>query len=330
MVAILLGMAGLVAVTLWLGEPGDLRQLFRLSPSVLAGAVGLLLASFLGGGARLQALLAMGGERLNIWRATRAHILGLFAAAITPSGGGNGVAIGFAVQRDGVKADVAWAAAVYGSVLDLFFFTWTLPVGGLILYRSDLISAQLLWFAFAIGAVCFLLWYGLAFHLGRVRHLLAPLLSWRLLRRWRRPTLRFLNQLTRATSTITRGGLLRQMGLHLLTLPAHLTAYAIFYLFVVALGGSIGLPQTLSLLALISAASQVVPTPGGAGYFEVALTFAFSEGGAHTQVTAAVVAWRALTYYGPIVLGALLGGGVLISELGRTDEPAAADAAHKA
>lgn len=324
LVAFLLGLAGLVAVTLWLGEPGDLRLLLRLSGWTLAGAAFLLVGSFVAGGARLSVLLRMAGARLNIWRATRAHILGLFAAAITPSGGGNGVAIGFALQRDGIKANVAWSAAVYGSVLDLFFFAWALPVAGLLLHSSGLITTGVLLLLLAGSVLAVALWYGVAFHLGRVRHLVRPLLGWRVTKRWRRPILRFLDDVGAATSTISRGGWWQQLGLHALTALVHTGFYAIFHLFAQALGSDILLQATLSLMAIISAISQFVPTPGGAGYFEVALSFAFSQGGANTQITAAVVAYRALTYYVPIVLGGLLGGSVLISELSRangTPEP---------
>lgn len=315
----MLGLAGLVAVTLWLGEPGQWRHLFRLSGWTLTWALLLLVASFVGGGARLVVLLRMAGARIDLFRATRAHILGLFAAAVTPSGGGNGLAIGFALQRDGVKPNVAWSAAVYGSVLDLFYFAWTLPVAGFLLYRTELISLRLLWFTLAVSLFCLALWYGLAFHLGRVRHLIRPLLGWRILKRWRKRTLRFLDDVSSAMGTITRGGVLSQLGLHLLTLPVHLLAYAILHLFAVALGSPLNLTQTLSLMVLISAASQVVPTPGGSGYFEVALTYAFSQGGAHAQMTAAVIAFRAITYYVPIFVGVLLGGSVLISELNRAN-----------
>jgi len=324
LIALILGLAGLVAVTLWLGEPGQWRHLFRLGGSTLTWAMVLLVASFLGGGLRLVAILRMAGARTDFLRATRAHILGLFAAAVTPSGGGNGLAIGFALQRDGIKPNVAWSAAVYGSVLDLFYFAWTLPIAGFLLYRTQLISQNLLWFTLAVSAFSLALWYGLAFHLGRVRHLIRPLLGWRILKRWRKRTLRFLDDVSSAMNTISRGSFLSQVGLNMLTLPVHLSAYAILHLFAVALGSPLSLMQTLSLMVLISAASQVVPTPGGSGYFEVALSYAFSQGGAHAQMTAAVIAFRALTYYVPIVVGALLGGSVLISELNRANAQNAA------
>src|SRR5690606_39127016 len=82
--ALLLGLAGLIAVTLWLGEPGDLRHLLRLPLQALGGALALLLTSFLAGGARLVVLLRLAGVSVTLWRATRSHVLSLFAAAVTP------------------------------------------------------------------------------------------------------------------------------------------------------------------------------------------------------------------------------------------------------
>lgn len=310
-------MVGLIAVTLWLGEPGDLRHIFSLSGWTVAGTLLLLAVSFLAGGARLAALLRLTGTRISMWRAVRAYILGLFAAAITPSGGGNGLAIGFALQRDGVRTDIAWSAAVYSAVLDLLFYAWTIPVSALVLYRGDLITSGILWLASAVSALSFALWFGLAFHLKRLRHLAALVMQWRVLRRWRRNVLRFIDDVATSTTTITRGGLFPQIALSFLSLLVHAPTYVIFYLLAAALGSPLGLPSTLALLVLIAAVSQVVPTPGGSGYFEVALTYAFTQRGAPTPVTAAVVAYRAVTYYVPIVLGGLLGGTVLISELSK-------------
>jgi uncharacterized protein (TIRG00374 family) len=127
--------------------------------------------------------------------------------------------------------------------------------------------------------------------------------------------LRFIDAVATSTSTITAGGVFPQLALSALSLLVHAPTYVIFFLLAAELGSPLGLASTLGLLVLISAVSQVVPTPGGSGYFEVALTYAFTQRGAPPQVTAAVIAYRAITFYVPIVLGGLLGGTVLIGEL---------------
>ncbi|HZJ09551.1 MAG TPA: lysylphosphatidylglycerol synthase domain-containing protein, partial [Trueperaceae bacterium] len=197
--ALLLGLAGLTTVTLWLGEPSDLRQLLRLPLRALCGALLLLLASFLAGGARLVVMVRLAGARVNLWRATRSYVLGLFAAAVTPSGGGNGIAIGVSLQRYGVGANVAWSAAVYSAVLDLLFYAWAIPLAAFQLFRADLLTHQLFWLALAMAAICFALWYGLAFHLRVLRHVLVLVVSVPLLKRWRRRVLRLFDDVGAAT-----------------------------------------------------------------------------------------------------------------------------------
>lgn len=323
-VSLLLSLAGLAVVLFWLGEPGDLAHLQRLSWRSLLGATLLLLVSFAAGGLRLGGLLRLAGARVDPLRATRAYILGLFAASITPSGGGNGPAIALSLQRDGVRAHVAWSAAVYSSVLDLFFYAWSIPVGALVLRAAGLLpDARLLWLAFALSAVCLLLWYGLAFHLGRLRRALGALFSLRLLRRFRRPVVRLLDDVSRATGTMARGHPPTQLLLHLLSLVTHGAVYAIFYVFTDALGSALALLPTLSVILLVSAAGHVVPTPGASGYLELALTYLFSRHASPAVVATAVIAYRAVSYYAAILLGAVLGGTVLVSEFGRARQPAA-------
>ncbi|HLU82121.1 MAG TPA: lysylphosphatidylglycerol synthase transmembrane domain-containing protein [Trueperaceae bacterium] len=314
-IALLLGLAGLVAVTIWLGQPGSWRQVFSLSAATLAGALLLMLLSFLAGGARLRSVLSLADARVNVWRASRAHVLGLFAAAITPSGGGNGIAIGVALQQDGVKPAVAWSAAVYTMVLDLLFFAWSIPLAAVLLFRASLISQQLLWLALGASLLFLALWYGVAYHLAKLTHLVARLFSMPVLKRWRRPVVRFFEGIGKATGTMARGDFFSQVVLQALTVLLHGAIYTVFYVLAGALGSPLALLPTLALLLIISAASHVVPTPGGAGYFEVALSYAFSQRGAPASVTAAVVAFRVFTYYLPIVLGAVLGGQVLINAL---------------
>jgi len=314
-VALVLGLAGLVAVTVWLGEPGSWRQLFQLSAVTLAVALLLMVVSFLAGGARLLVVLRLADARVNLWRASRAHVLGLFAAAITPSGGGNGVAIGVALQRDGVKPDVAWSAAVYTTVLDLLFFAWSIPLAVVLLFRANLVSTQLMWLSLGASLLFLALWYGIAFHLGRFTYLVARLFSLPVVKRWRRPVIRFFEGVGKATGSMARGDLGNQLQLQALTVVLHGAVYTVFYVLAAALGSPLTWLPTLALLLIISAASHVVPTPGGSGYFEVALSYAFSQRGAPAGVTAAVLAFRVFTYYVPIVLGAVLGGQVLINAL---------------
>jgi uncharacterized protein (TIRG00374 family) len=316
--SLVLSIAGIVVVVFWLGSPADLLELRRLSLPALSGALLLLASSFLAGGGRLRVLVAMAGERVDIWRATRAFVLGLFGAAVTPSGGGNGPAIALSLIRDGVRSSVAWSITVYGSISDLLFFAWSIPVSALVLFRTGhLADVRLLWLALVLSAGSLLLWYLLAFELARATRLGGWLFSLTGLRRWRRGVMRTLTGISAATASVTRSHLGLHALLQLLTAAMHLLLYAIFFLFARALGAELDLLASLSALLLVSATSYLVPTPGASGYLELALSYAFSRQLTPGVLTASVVAYRAIGYYAAVLLGGVVGGAVLTKELAK-------------
>jgi uncharacterized protein (TIRG00374 family) len=321
-VSLLLSVAGILVVVFWLGDASDLGELGRLSLPALAGALLLLAASFLTGGLRLKVLVAMAKERVDVLRATRAFVLGLFGAAVTPGGGGNGPAIALSLIRDGVRATVAWSITVYGSVSDLFFFAWSIPAAALVLFRTGhLTDTRLLWLAFLLSAGSLLLWYLLAFELARATRLGGLLFSLRGLRRWRRRIMRTLSGIGEATTAVTRSHVGLHALLQLLTVAMHLFLYAIFYLLARSLGANLDLVVSESVLLLVSATSYLVPTPGASGYLELALSYAFARQLEPGVLAASVVAYRAISYYAAVLLGAILGGAVLSRELVRLTAP---------
>ncbi|MEX2540161.1 MAG: lysylphosphatidylglycerol synthase transmembrane domain-containing protein [Trueperaceae bacterium] len=316
LVSLVLSVAGILAVLLWLGDPSDLRALGRLSLPAVAGSLLLLAASFLAGGTRLAVLVAMAGDRVNAWRATRAFVLGLFGAAITPSGGGNGPAIALSLIRDGVRSSVAWSITVYGSISDLLFFAWAIPASALVLHLTGhLADARLLWLAFGLSAASLLLWYLLAFELARATRLGGRIFSLAGLRRWRRPAMRTLAGIGAATATVTRSHIGWHVLLQLLTIGLHLLLYSIFFLLARALGADLNFLVSQAVLLLVSATSYLVPTPGASGYLELALSYSFSSQLSAGVLAASVLTYRALSYYAAVLLGGILGGAVLSKEL---------------
>ncbi|HEX7004884.1 MAG TPA: lysylphosphatidylglycerol synthase transmembrane domain-containing protein [Trueperaceae bacterium] len=318
LLSLLLSVAGVLVVALWLGEPGDLRALSRLSLPDLSVALLLLVTSLFAGGARLRILVSMVGERVNLWRATRAFVLGLFAAAVTPSGGGNAPAIGLSLIRDGVRSSAAWSVTIYSSIADLLFFAWSIPVASLVLYRTDgLLSFRLFWLSLLVSVASLVLWYLLAFELGRATRLSGKLFSLPGLRRWRKRVMRSLADVGTATAQVTDSHLGLHLLLQLLTALLHLLLYAIFYVIATSLGAQVALPVSLAILLLVSVTSYFVPTPGASGYLELAMSFAFARQLPSALLTATVVGYRALSYYAAILLGGLLGGAVLTKEIAR-------------
>ena len=117
------GLTGLGAVLVF-GEPSDLLAVRNLSGPALLWSVLLLGLSFLCGGLRISLLARTLGYRLRLPSAVRSHVLGLFSAAVTPSGSGNAPAIALMLTRDGLSGPHAWSVALYTGVVDLIFFAW--------------------------------------------------------------------------------------------------------------------------------------------------------------------------------------------------------------
>jgi len=317
--SLLLSIVAIALVIALIGSPSGLGAILNLSwRSLLLG--GLLLGlSFFVGGLRIQRLLYATGSSLSAWRAMRTFILGIFSAALTPSGGGNAPAIALSLIHERISPPVAWSVTIYTSTLDLLFFGWSLPVAVLILRRSDYFGRPwLLWLGLGLSVLFLGLWVGLAFFLSRLERLLGILLSPRALRRWRRPAWRFLRRMNEVTSIITGRRLTTHLSLQGLTLLLHGSVYSIFFVFARGLGAELAFAPTMALMFLVSVTSYVIPTPGASGYLELAVSFAFAKELEISLLTAAVVAYRAISYYLTIVIGALLGGNILAREIADT------------
>lgn len=312
-----LGVGLVVALT---GERESLAQLGTLSARALLFGVGLLALHYVAGGVRLALLARLCGAPVSVWRGTRAFILGLFCAAVTPSGGGNAPAIALSLRRDGVPSSLAWALTLYTSVLDLLFFAYAVPVAALILYLGGYLSPLLLGLSLALALICAGLWYA-SFRLGRLRRTLLTLFALPFLKRWQRAAARFLERFDTTAQFVAQQPPLSQFYLQVATAALHGALYAIFYAVARDLGLKVTLRETLALLLLVTITSYVVPTPGSSGYLEVALTYAFAANADTTLVIPAVLAWRGISFYLSIVVGALLGGGILVKEVSKvTDE----------
>ena len=313
--SLLLSALGIGLVVVWTGERESLAQLGSLSLGALLLGLGSLALHYLSGGVRLALLARFCGAPVSLVRGTRAFVLGLFCAALTPSGGGNAPAIALSLRRDGVSGSLALALAIYTSVLDMLFFAWAVPAAALVLALSGSLPPALGWLSVLATPVCLLLWYALSFEVGRLKRLLLRLFSLPLLKRWQRTSSRFLSQLDETSQFVARQPLKRQLSLQGVTAVLHLALYAIFFFVANDLGLQVTLAETLALLLLVSVTSYVVPTPGSSGYLEVALTYAFAANGDAALVIPAVLAWRAFSFYLSIVIGATLGGGILIREV---------------
>ena len=279
----------------------------------LVGAL-LTVVNYLCGAVRLTLLTRVTGEPVGFARSLRAYGLGLLSAAITPGGSGQAPAVVLSLVRDGVPASRAWSVNVYVWVVDLFFLTWSVPIGLVVLgHSTDLlgkVSPALL--ALVLAVVFLTLNFLLSYRLHWIKALVGPVMRLPWLRRWRDSSLEFLDRVADATRQLSRRGLGLQVVLHLLTAGLYLATFFAFYVVVVGLGSRPPLLPTLAAVQLPMVISFLFPTPGGAGILEIASASLVTAEGSSGQVGAAILAWRLLTYYSRYAIGPALGGSVLL------------------
>jgi hypothetical protein len=293
---------GILATFWWLGE--DLASVAQVPIGALALGVGLTLINYLCGATRLTLLTRLVGAPVGFLRASRAYALGLFSAAITPGGTGQAPAVVLALIGDGVPASKSWSVNVYVWVVDLFFLTWSVPIGLAVLGDSTrlLRGVSPLLLGVLLSAAFLSLYLLLSFRLVWLRGLLGAVMRLRWLRRWRTPAMSFLTRVAEGL----------QLLLHVLTAALYLATYLTFYVVAVGVGGHPRLLPTMAAVQLPMVVSFLFPTPGGSGLLEILAASLFSAEGKGGSVGAAVLAWRLLSFYSRFVIGPALGGTVLL------------------
>lgn len=321
LLSVLFGVLGLGSALIF-GKPRDLLVIRDLSAATLLWSVLLLVFSFVCGGLRVQFLARTLGYRVRLPSAVRSHILGLFSAAITPSGSGNAPAIALMLMRDGVSKAHAWSVALYTGIVDLLFFAWGVPAALLTLKLTGYLprAPWLLAAGLVVSVVFIALWYLLAFQLARVPLLIRRLFRWRPLRRYRRRAERFTETLGTTVSRLSATTYREQLWLQLLAVGVHMSVFAMFPL--IATNLSLPLPffPTLTTLLLVYIVSHGVPTPGGSGVLEVTLPLLLVPQ-RPAAVAPVVVVWRLISFYSVFILGPSLGGVALAKRLGPEQPP---------
>lgn len=317
----ILGALGILATFWWLGE--SVTSVAAVPAWALLVGAALTAVNYLFGALRLTLLTSLTGQPVGFGRSLRAYALGLLSAAVTPGGSGQAPAVVLSLVRDGLPASRAWSVNVYVWVVDLFFLTWSVPIGLVVLgHSTDLLgktSPVLL--ALLLGMVFLSLNYLLAFRLHWVKAIVGPVMRIAWLRRWREGALDFLDRVALATGQLSRRGLGLQAVLHLLTAGLYLATFLAFYVIVVGLGDNPPLLPTLAAVQLPMVISFLFPTPGGAGLLEIAAASLFAAEGSTGQVGAAILSWRLLTYYSRYAIGPALGGTVLLRSRKRGTGP---------
>ncbi len=317
--SVVLGALGVLATLWWLGE--SITTVAMVPLWALAAGAGFTALNYLSGALRLTLLTRLTGDPVGFGGSLRAYALGLLSAAITPGGSGQAPAVVLSLVRDGVPAARAWSVNVYVWVLDLFFLTWSVPIGLVVIGHSSDLLGRLSPVLLAVLLSTFFLSLNviLSYRLRWIKAVVGPVMRLPWLRRWRTGTLEFLDRVAAATGELSRRGIGLQALLHLLTAGLYIATYLAFYVVALGLGGNPPFLPTIAAVQLPMVVSFLFPTPGGAGLLEIAAASLFSAESTSGQVGAAILAWRLLTYYSRYAIGPALGGTVLLRSRGDRD-----------
>jgi glycosyltransferase 2 family protein len=312
------GIAG-IALVFYFGniKPQQLSVIRQLSPLYLLLAVLSLFTSFVIAGLRVRHLCTRLSHNLKFRHALRAHILSTFSGTVTPGGSGATPAMALMLQYQGLPSGQAWATGISIFVADAIFHVWGLPLAILFLRWQGLYPKGVLWTVGGILAIVVtaLIAYILLFRLRWLEPIFRTLLRGPLLR-FRKGALRFVDSLLESNQYFLGAS----WGFYGLTQLYTFMSWFCFFLVLTFLAKGLD----LHISAIASAAWQIatttvsyfVPTPGGSGFFELGTSLLLLGRGNDNAVPAVLLAWRLLTYYIFFLLGPLLGGYVLVKQLG--------------
>ena len=316
LVSLLLSAVGLAWIVFSVGEPRDLLIALELPGWGMIAAIASMLATFAFGGLRLQVVCRRIDRSLRFRHAVRTHVLGMFSATVTPGGSGNTPALALMLQHHGASSTDAWAVGVAIFRADAVFHAWGLPAALAVLYMLGLIPSGAVWLW--IGAAALTITLSLAYLMQFKVHWLRPLASRLLvgpLLRFRRRGLRFIDEMLAADETFAGAPIAWQLGVQALTVGSWFSLFAVLFILAQGLGIPVTFLGAAAIQIVIATASVVVPTPGGSGFYELAISYLLIAKGGESNVPAVVLLWRLITYYAIFLIGPMLGGYVVAKRL---------------
>ena len=336
LLSILLSLLGF-GFLLLTGKKFDLSAfagLVNVQPAGLVLVVVLLVAWWLLGGLRIKVLAGPEGRQVTLGRASRAMLLSLFSAAVTPAAVGASFGLGWYLSRY-IDARRATAIALYGLVLDLVFYAWSLPASFLVLeFRHVNLEIPVvgpfigILIIFASALALTVAW-ALTFRISLLERFVWWVFSPRFLLRFRRGAYQFVRETGTALAGIRTMPLVSQVLLHVLTAASFLIHFIAFNAVAFGLGLKVDHVSILAAQTMVVAASFFIPTPGGSGYFEIALGQLFRASKVpETAVLPLIAIWRLISYYLYVLIGPFIGGPALLraSEQNRQDAKKPGDA----
>ncbi|MNJ39360.1 hypothetical protein D3C77_342300 [compost metagenome] len=313
-----LGLALILAllVPVVLGGSDLLARLRAFDPGLMFALLGMILLCWIINAIRLRLLLGNQGNHLGRMRSLGVIMATEFAICTTPAGSGGPLTLMALLARDRIGPARSGAVFAADQINDLlFFFCALLGIAGYTLFHTlnrsleGMLLASALLMIGALAGVVTLTAYRRALLRLSGRLLRTLKMSARRRRRWTRKVLHFFRALAETWRLPKRTLAL----VFALTCVHWSLRYSVLYLALLGLG--VNLQWILSFLVqmLSLSAGQFSLLPGGAGAAELTSATLLTPMVGKSTAAAAIVIWRAVTYYFYLIVG----GPVFLCLLGR-------------
>lgn len=321
------GLVAVLAIPLLIGGTGLVDQLIDFPLSLFGVMLLMIFVCWFLNAAKLKVLLGEHGKGLGPVQALGVVMATEFAYCATPGGTGGPLTLITLMARRGMRPARTTAVFTVDQLIDLSFFLISMIVSVLyILIRA--VDVHLGWIMLApISLLVGLLI--VASLLGRYYRVV--LLQFvRLLRRLHvkrgrrfrliKKVLTFRNALSETLKMPRR----RLLAAFLLGMLHWLVRYSVLYLALYGLGQHLNWAWTFLVQMVSMAAGQLSLLPGGAGGAELSSTALLAPMVGQSTAAAAILIWRAVTYYFYLIAGApvfmLLAGRPLLNKILRVRE----------
>lgn len=323
---LVLGVLGGVMVPLAVTGGGfDLDLLVRLDPQLLCLSVGLALFPWLMDTLRLKVWTDRIHGPLPTLRALRVVLGTELASAVTPTAVGGLAAKVLLLQREGIPAVRGISLASLKSIEDLLFFSVAIPLAFVVSRDVVALGIGEAWKAVearfsavdlgGLGPLPLIALAGVGLGLVglwvavKTKLVSSPLVKGRrALRRLARPVTKLGREMRAVAALVGREGKTPFLVSMACTSFQWASRYSALTAFVAAMGIPVDIVGFWLLQWVVFTLMTLVPTPGASGGAEGAFILVYGAllpAGALGWLT---LGWRALTYYAPVGLGAVLVG----------------------
>ncbi|MFB4393302.1 MULTISPECIES: lysylphosphatidylglycerol synthase transmembrane domain-containing protein [unclassified Pseudomonas] len=295
-----------VAVPTLLGGSELWPRLRAFAPGLMLALLGMILLCWVINAMRLRLLLGQQGTRLGMLRCIGVVMATEFAICTTPGGGGGPLTLMALLSRERIGPARSGAVFAMDQLNDLlFFFCAMLAIAGYALFhrlghsQESMLLGSALMLCAAMAAIVMLLRYRRGLMRGNGRLLRRLGMSPARRRRWARKLLRFLHALA-DTWRLPK----RTLALVFALTCAHWSLrYSVLYLVLLGLGVELAWIPSFLVQVLALSAGQFSLLPGGAGAAELTSATLLAPLVGASTAAAAILIWRAVTYYFYLVAG---------------------------